>query len=77
LPWRWKPVYLRTDKKSVFTSTFIGTVKFVVFFSEVPEVEVSQNYKNWQRMEVLRKMQQMKMTQNELKIVLECKGLEN
>jgi len=63
LPWKWKPVYLRTDKKIVFTSTFIGTVKFVVLFSEVSEVEVSQNYKNWQRMEVLRKMQRMKMTE--------------
>jgi hypothetical protein len=37
----------------------------------VSEVEVPQNYENWQRMEVLPKMQRMEMTKNELKIVLE------
>ena len=77
MPWKWKPVYLRTDKNSVFTSTFIGTVKFVVLYSEVSEVEVSQNYENWQGMDVPCKMQRMEMTQNEIKIVLERKGLED
>ena len=38
---------------------------------------MSQNYENWQGMDVPCKMQQMEMTQNEMKIVLERKGLEN
>jgi hypothetical protein len=76
LPFRLKAVYLRTYKNTVFTSPCIGTAKFVVSLWEVSGIEVSQNYENCQGMEGLHKKQRMEMNQNEMKIVLECKGLE-
>jgi hypothetical protein len=61
----------------VFTSPFIVTVKFIVLLWEVLRIKVSQIYENWQEIAVFHAKQRMEMTQNELKIELESRGLEN